>query len=137
MSKNRWWVTALVGILILVVLAGVGYAMYRLGYAQGAQVAAGNQELPRNLQGQQNFRHPNLDLRGFERGITPFTRGVGGMMGFAWMGIILRIAIPLLIVVGPVLLILFLIGKLGWKRQSQKAPVEIKPEAGDQEHNQQ
>ena len=135
MSKNRWWVTVLVGILILVVLASAGYAIYRLGYAQGAQVTAGNTDLPRTFQGQPNFRHPNLGLRGFERGITPFTRGMGGMMGLTWLGIILRIAIPALVIVGLVLLIIFLFGKMGWKRSPQKAHIAT-PEAGDQEHRQ-
>src|SRR4026208_1152078 len=81
---KRVLLTLLAVVVALGLVAAVGFTGYRLGYAQGARVAAGGDELRPRVGPFNEFGPNRMPMRefGFDRG---FHRGFG-MRGFPGMG---------------------------------------------------
>jgi len=86
--------TLLAVIVVLGVLAGAGFAGYRLGYQQGAQSTSTSNNTPNNLPFMHGFQFGPQDMpmrnfgrdfdRNFQRGIRPGGFGMRGGMGFGF-----------------------------------------------------
>jgi hypothetical protein len=136
MSKQKWLVTVLITILVLVVLAAGGYALYRIGYNHGLQANVRENQIPQRFMGEQMFRHPGLNLRGFDRGFMLMDRGFRGLPVLSWLGLALRVVAVIVGIWLLYILIKFLFGKQGWSFTVQKGPVESKKEIEDQNQSQ-
>ncbi len=134
MSKTKWWVVTLATILVLVVLAVGGYAVYRLGYSHGLQGSMGENDLPRRLLDRPFLWGPHLNLREFGRGYMMPGRGIFMPVLFSWLRFILPLAVLGIFGVLVVLLIVTLGRKNGRRRVDQKPLVEQPKNAEDLEH---
>ncbi len=103
MAKTKWWLAALVTVLIVLVLAAGGYALYRIGYARGMQANIVEKGLPQKFLDQFNRLErdgrphgviPRQQLREFGGRILSLERGLGRPGLFPW-----RMIIPIAVVV--------------------------------------
>ena len=104
MSTRRILVRALLALLIVGILIGGGYALYRIGYAHGVQDSV-------QIEFGKRFDH------GFPRGVERDFWSRGGRFGFSPLraipGLLFTLAILGLIVVGAVSLIKMILPRRG------------------------
>ncbi len=131
MAKTKWWVVTLVTLLVMVVLAAGGYALYRVGYAHGAQVNLVEKRLPQKFldqldrldrEGKPADILPRLRMREFGRRFMFLDPGLRRPMLFPW-----RMVIPIAVVVILVALVVVLAVALLTRRTS--APSVAPPPA--------
>jgi len=133
---KRVLLTLLAVVFVLGLFAAVGFTGYRFGYARGAGVAAGGDELQRKIGPLDDFGPNRMPMRefGFNRG---FHRDFG-MRGFPGMGFgffspllfVGRIALLALIV----WFVYLLFTRSGWRltrtaQTTQPEPQPVEPEA--------
>jgi heme exporter protein D len=107
MRTSRIWITVIVTVVVLALLAAGGYALFRLGYARGVANAAGGLMLrgPEGRFGGEGLRpfahemmpgwnHPGLNVYGMH------TRTVGYHPAFGWfLGLLLVAGVVALVVI--------------------------------------
>ena len=125
MRRSSIWITILVTVVVLALLAAGGYALFRLGYVRGVADAAGG-GIMRGFEGRlqpftrgtaPGWNHPGLDMYGMG------TRSISRFPIFGWLP-------GLLLLVGVVALVVIAVNGLS-RRNSNKineAPAPTEPE---------
>jgi hypothetical protein len=118
LNKKYWIWRILIGIVVLAVLAGVGFAVYRLGFAHGLMASNGWEGFSSTFEGHSGFLKQRFDAGGL-----PARGGMRPMRFFSPFTLLFRLAI----VVGGVWLLVKLfrnpIRGNGWQLTFSKAPV--------------
>jgi uncharacterized membrane protein len=133
---KRVLLTILAIVVVLGLFAAVGFTGYRFGFARGAGVAAGGDELPRQIRPLEGFGPNRMPMHafGFNRGFhREFGMRGGPGMGFGFFSPLMllgRIAILALIV----WFIYWLFTRSGWQltrtvQTTEHQPPPAEPEA--------
>jgi hypothetical protein len=102
MRKSSIWITILVTVVVVALLAAGGYALFRLGYVRGVADAAGGVMMrsfdgriqPYNRGIAPGWNHPGLDIYGMH------SRMYGGFSAFGWLpGLLLLVGVVALVVI--------------------------------------
>lgn len=127
MNKKSWIWRIIIGIVVLVVLVGVGFAVYRLGFARGLMASNGWEGFPQGASEQTGFMKQRFDAGGF-----PARGGIGSMMFFSPFALLFRLAI---VVGGIWLLVKLFITSMrgnGWQLTFSRTPVRETVDQGQQ-----
>jgi len=109
MQKRNVWLTALVAVLVVALLAAGGFALFRLGFVRGLAASAGGAMFGGRFAGERiqpfaghmmsGWNHPGLDVYGMH------ARSYGHFPAFGWL-------LGLLVLAGAVALVVIAINGL-------------------------
>ncbi|MBN1304997.1 MAG: hypothetical protein JXA13_11235 [Anaerolineales bacterium] len=138
MKNTNWIWRTIAAVVVIVLLAGSGIALYRLGYAHGLRAAQPEDGFPRHMFMQQEFDN-NWDQGGRiirnwdmpmwpERGVAQFPPRVmpGYFPGLGLFAAFFKLAFLVLIIWLIYKFITALLAGQGWQLTFQKLPIEKK-----------